>query len=752
MRTDIRRRMPVTDLGQHGQALETQPMPTLRYFFPLSWLAALAGIAALPCAAAGIPPAMADALSRGEAQEVLVLLDDAAVQAEAASLRSQLRVPRDIAQIQQLKSIRYQTIKSRVLSKLPPTEHVLLKPYSHLPMLFLRVNTPNALARLAARPDVLAVYPNATKFPILAQSLPLIGQPAAAGAGDDGTGATVLVIDSGTTYTRPEFGSCTAPGVPASCKVVYYANNADASTNLDNLGHGTRVSGVVIGVAPGAKLAIYNVFGATNTTTDALIIDAINWGIANQAAYNIVALNMSVGDGAKYTSPCSVPGTNPFVAAVANARAAGILPVAASGNEAYTNGISAPACTPGVVSVGATYDANVGGLVYGVCTDSTTSVDKVACFSNSASFLTLLAPGAVINVTGSPSSGTSFAAPHVAGAVGVLRAAYDSETLDQITARMTGTGVSVADSRNGIVKPRLDLAAAARPGNDAFAAAIGLSGSNGTAFGHNALATKEAGEPDHAANAGGKSVWWQWTAPASGQLSLDTSGSGFDTLLGIYTGTAVNALALGAENDDGGSGGASSLLLQVQAGTQYRIAVDGKNGLGGDVQLNWTLNTVAQADLALSGTWTPEPVAVNADLTYSLTVTNNGPQTATAVTLSDALPTGASFVSAAPGCAYAAGSVNCDLGNLANGASSAVGIVVRMASAGTAVNTASVASAVPDAASANNSVTLTANVVTPLAAGEDGDVPTLPEWAALSLMAGLIYSLGRAGRRQSQAG
>lgn len=705
-------------------------------------IALLAGIVALPCVAAP-PAAMADALARGEPQEVLVLLDDAAVRTEAASLRAKLRAPRDTAPIQQLKSARYQAIKSRVLGALPVAEHALLKPYSHLPMLFLRLDTSNALARLAARPDVVAIYPNATKFPILAQSLPLIGQPAATGAGDDGTGATVLVIDTGVNYTRAEFGSCTAPGVPASCKVSYYENNADASTSLDSLGHGTQVSGVVTGVAPGARLAVFNVFGVTNTTTDALIIDAINWGIANQATYNIVALNMSLGDGVKYTSACGNKGLNPFVTPIANARDAGILSVAASGNEAYTDGISIPACTPGAVSVGATYDANIGGIVYGACTDNTSNTDKVACFSNSASFLTLLAPGALISVTGATVTGTSFAAPHVAGAAAVLRAAYDAETLDQTTARMIGNGVSVTDSRNGIVKPRLDLAAAARPGNDAFAAAAGLSGGSGTALGHNALGTKESGEPDHAGNAGGKSVWWQWTAPASGQLSLDTFGSGFDTLLAIYTGTAVNALTWRAANDDGGASGSSSLLLQVQSGTQYRIAVDGKNGLGGDVQLNWTLNTTAQADLALSGTSSPEPVAPNADLAYSLTVTNNGPQTATAVTLNDTLPAGAGFVSASAGCVHAAGSVNCNIGDMFNGASSMVDIVVRMPVAGTAVNTASVASAVPDAVVANNSAMQTATVTAPLVVGEDGDVPTLPEWAALVLMASLMVSLGR---------
>ena len=146
---------------------------------------------------------------------------------------------------------------------------------------------------------------------------------------------------------------------------------------------------------------------------------------------------MSLEDGGDYTTPCSDSSSNPFVIPIESARLAGISPVAASGNNEYTDGISNPACTPGVVSVGAVYDSDLGSVSWGSCTDAATAADEVACFSNSASFLTLPAPGVDITAAGETYSGTSQATPHVAGAIVVFRAAFPFETLATTVARLT---------------------------------------------------------------------------------------------------------------------------------------------------------------------------------------------------------------------------------------------------------------------------------------------------------------------------
>ena len=58
---------------------------------------------------------------------------------------------------------------------------------------------------------------------------------------------------------------------------------------------------------------------------------------------------------------------------------------------------------------------------------------------------------------------------------------------------------------------------------------------------------KETGDPPHAADTGGRSVWGRWTAPANGRITITTLGSNFDTLLAAYTGTGVDAPAILAE-------------------------------------------------------------------------------------------------------------------------------------------------------------------------------------------------------------
>jgi hypothetical protein len=126
------------------------------------------------------------------------------------------------------------------------------------------------------------------------------------------------------------------------------------------------------------------------------------------------------------------------------------------------------------------------------------------------------------------------------------------------------------------------------PANDNFANAQVISGGAGTVNADNLLATKEAGEPNHTGNAGGSSIWYRWSAPATGSVTIDTLGSDFDTMLAVYTGSAYGALTTIASNDDIGGGVVlSRVTFTANLGATYMVAVDGYNGKKGNVTLNW---------------------------------------------------------------------------------------------------------------------------------------------------------------------
>ncbi len=131
----------------------------------------------------------------------------------------------------------------------------------------------------------------------------------------------------------------------------------------------------------------------------------------------------------------------------------------------------------------------------------------------------------------------------------------------------------------------------ALPSNDNFANGISLSGFQGSTNGTTLRATKESGEPNHAGNTNTVSVWYQWIAPTNGNVVMDTKGSLLNTVLAVYTGSAVGLLTLVASDDDSGGDGASQVVFNASAGTTYRIAVDGFNGSMSDFVLNWNQPT-----------------------------------------------------------------------------------------------------------------------------------------------------------------
>jgi len=135
------------------------------------------------------------------------------------------------------------------------------------------------------------------------------------------------------------------------------------------------------------------------------------------------------------------------------------------------------------------------------------------------------------------------------------------------------------------------------PANDNFAAAHELVGSGFIPFGSNFEATKEPGEPAHAGNPGGASVWYTWVAPQDGWIQFKVWSSEFRPLVAVYTGSGIDSLAEVASSDGFVDEIAiTSVWLLAAAGTPYRIAVDGYGGETGAFEFGRVLFSLPPHD------------------------------------------------------------------------------------------------------------------------------------------------------------
>ncbi len=153
-----------------------------------------------------------------------------------------------------------------------------------------------------------------------------------------------------------------------------------------------------------------------------------------------------------------------------------------------------------------------------------------------------------------------------------------------------GWSGSVTSSANPLVLTidgHKNLVATFKLAGDDFVTALPLAGGSASVVRTNLGFTKESGEPFHAGNPGGKSIWWRWVAPASGDFTLSTAGTPFNTLMAVYTGTTVSSLThIASDNNSLGDTNRSNVKLKASQGTTYYIAVDGYNGASGRIQLS----------------------------------------------------------------------------------------------------------------------------------------------------------------------
>ena len=173
--------------------------------------------------------------------------------------------------------------------------------------------------------------------------------------------------------------------------------------------------------------------------------------------------------------------------------------------------------------------------------------------------------------------------------------------------------------------------------NDDFDNAFDLGAGSTSTIGSNAGASGEAGEPNHA---GGStpvsSVWWSWTPPVSGSVTISTVGSDFDTTLAVYTGGSVAALTESASNDDIDYpfNFQSEVTFSVSSETTYYLAVAGAFGDEGNIALSvtYTPDAVPEIKVEHSGLSLVDgfstidfgSVAIGASAVRSFTVHNIG--------------------------------------------------------------------------------------------------------------------------------
>ena len=361
-----------------------------------------------------------------------------------------------------------------------------LKRFEYIPYLAFETDAAT-LEEMQKDSLIFTIHEDEIGEPALAESVGIVGAPTAWDNGYSGSGQTIAVIDSGVDKNHPFLSgrvvaeACYSSNVAGSStslcpNAASESINADSGLHCPNsvagCAHGTNVAGIAAGrgssfsgVAKDANIIaiqIYSSFSNPTTCgtapapcgrywTSDLLKGLERVRTLQTTISNIAAVNVSMQTGQKFTSNCDIQ-HSPTKAAIDNLRSVGIATIICSGNFSFTDALTAPACISTAISVGATDDGSLG-----------TAGDSVSSFSDSSPLLHLLAPGRWIN-SSIPGgfyqnySGTSMAAPHVAGAFAILKQRNPNAGIQQILNALTTTGQPITDTRNGVTKPRIKIA------------------------------------------------------------------------------------------------------------------------------------------------------------------------------------------------------------------------------------------------------------------------------------------------------
>ncbi|WP_237152811.1 S8 family peptidase [Oryzibacter oryziterrae] len=506
------------------------------------------------------------------------------------------------------------TIDSFVRTKL--AGHALLKMQTS-PRVAL-VLTEAEIRTLARDPAVATIDYNAPSKALLVQSIPFIQMNQVYASGVSGKDGTVVIIDTGIDRAHTFLGAGTSRQLSSlnACFRTYspYCANGSSSETGTTAGdatflqdHGTHVAGIAMGrnasgssppngVAKSANVIAINVFRSDDYTYDSDMEAALEYVETlvdtGNNSNKIRSINLSIG-GDRFSDSCDLVKSS-MKAVIDRLRKKGVATVFAAGNEGYTKYVGSPGCISSVVTVSAaTRQAPL----------------AVASYSNVGAMTDVFAPGGEIgnciksSVPGNgvdaydKMCGTSMAAPHVTGAIEVLAQAFPNRSMAQILYALRKTGTNLTDTRTGpkysapfiqVMNAATFLKTPSADANDVFAKPVVVT-LNKTYQGSTAFATLQSGETHHVVNTDGGSVWYKFVPTETGQVSITTLNSDFDTVLAVYAApSSVSALGTAvAKNDDDPVGLTTSILsFKATKNKVYMIAVAGKTSADrGRVQL-----------------------------------------------------------------------------------------------------------------------------------------------------------------------
>ena len=352
--------------------------------------------------------------------------------------------------------------------------------------------TPGVLKKLARSPLVDSISKDFPITPVLVESTPLVGATNAWARGYRGSGKSVAIVDTGIDKTHPFLsGKVIAEACFADTECPNDQEGAypGAGRPLEGTGrldwHGTYVGGIAAGgsggsgsgVAPGAKLISLvaaciacDVDGEVSLLSNA--VQSVDWLAPRVGSLNLASINMSFGfpqgnppnpsDEHRWSDHCDSQAPA-LKTAVQNLKNQGVATIAAAGNDGDANGILIPSCLSNVVSVAGTNESD----------QVVTQWFNKPFGTNNAPIVDLLAPAERIRssclgpiTTGCNNgyvteAGTSAAAPHVAGAWAILKGLKPGASVDEVLSALQISGRPLTDPRNGLVKPRIDVNAAA---------------------------------------------------------------------------------------------------------------------------------------------------------------------------------------------------------------------------------------------------------------------------------------------------